>query len=763
MSDIPVELQAALATHYVLSRIIGRGATATVYLAEDRRHGRAVALKVVRPEAMSLATSERFHREITIAARLNHPHILPLYDSGEANGFLYYVMPYVDGGSLRNRLIQEKQLPIQDAVDIARQVADGLRGAHALGVLHRDIKPENILLTGTHVLVADFGIARVLTQAASVAATTTAGVIVGSPLYMSPEQASGDRELGVQSDLYALGCVLYEMLAGQPPFLGPTVEAILRQHLVTKPPAVMSLRPTTPPILASVVTRALAKVPADRFQSAAELLDGLSHRSPRTPDRSTGGKLMLAVLPLENFSGRSDEDYFSDGMTEELITHLARLSPLQLGVIARTTAMQYKHTQKTVAQIGAELGIQFALEGSARRAGDRVRITVQLIKVDDETHLWAQTYDRSVTDVFAVQEEVAAKVAETLQVKLLDASGTSLEHESTENPQAYDAYLKGQHLARSFFITKRPEDHDAAADLFQRAVDLDAHFSKARAGLARLSFEHYRDYGTQASLDRAESIARALLKIEPDSAAARATLASVYLWSARKELAMREARIALEWNPTEAAAHEALGVAYNMSGLLDRGTAQFVAWRRIDPLAPAPYRRLVDGYIWSGEFEAARGLMTDALALYPQSPVFRRHLARVYYQMREFDKAEELLNASLALELHRGFEARAQLALIRARTGRPDQGESLLTPEVLAYARRDFLESILYPAQFYALTGKPATALQWLEWAVAAGNENYTWFMRNADFDDLRGDPAFQKLLQETKTVHDLYRTRDGR
>src|SRR5215472_17177584 len=193
MSDIPAELHAAFSGHYALTRIVGRGASATVYLAEDRRHGRAVALKVVRPEALSPVTSERFHREITIAARLNHPHILPLYDSGEAGGFLYYVMPYVDGGSLRNRLDQEKQLPIQDAVDIARQVGDALRGAHALGVVHRDIKPENILLTRGHVLVADFGIARVLTQAAgSGAATTTAGVVVGTPSYMSPEQAAGE-------------------------------------------------------------------------------------------------------------------------------------------------------------------------------------------------------------------------------------------------------------------------------------------------------------------------------------------------------------------------------------------------------------------------------------------------------------------------------------------------------------------------------------------------------------------------------------------
>jgi serine/threonine-protein kinase len=526
MSEVLQEFRAAISSRYIIERVIGRGGMATVYLAQDTRHRRAVALKVLQQDTLPSTTSERFHREIEIAARLNHPHILPLYDSGETAGFLYYVMPYADGGSLRGRLEQEKQLPISDAVEIARQVADALHCAHTSGVVHRDIKPENILLMGGHVLVGDFGIARALTQTGGGIPTTQTGVIVGTPSYMSPEQAAGQPDIASPSDVYALGCVLYEMLAGQPPFVGPTVESILRQHLVSKPPDVTALRPTTPTPLASVVGRALAKVPADRFRSAAEFLGALASGQSRAPRGAPGAKVMLAVLPLENFSGKPEEEYFSDGMTEELITHIARLSPLHLGVIARTTAMQYKRTHKSVAQIGAELGTDFALEGSARCSGERVRITVQLINVHDETHLWAETYDRNVGDVFAVQEEVAAKVAEMLEVKLLERASLPLEHETTDIPEAYDAYLKGQHLARSFFITKRPDDHDGASALFQRALALDPRFAKARGGLARLSFEHYRDYGDERSLDRAEAIARELLKAQPDSAAARATLAS---------------------------------------------------------------------------------------------------------------------------------------------------------------------------------------------------------------------------------------------
>ncbi len=278
MTDQLGGLKIALAGRYAVEREVGSGGMATVYLAEDVKHHRQVAIKVLRPELAAALGPERFLREIEIAARLDHPHILPLYDSGRTEGqseFLYYVMPYVEGESLRERLEREKQLPLDDALLIAREVADALSYAHSRDVVHRDIKPENILLAGGHARVADFGIARAITAAGGGRLTET-GMAVGTPAYMSPEQASGSRDLDGRSDLYSLGCVLHEMLAGEPPFTGPTVESVVHQHLAADPPPVTALRPAVPPQVSAALVRVLAKTPADRFSPAAQFAEAPS-------------------------------------------------------------------------------------------------------------------------------------------------------------------------------------------------------------------------------------------------------------------------------------------------------------------------------------------------------------------------------------------------------------------------------------------------------------------------------------------------------
>ncbi|HEU4525795.1 MAG TPA: serine/threonine-protein kinase, partial [Gemmatimonadales bacterium] len=409
MSPVPERLAAALADRYRLERELGQGGMAVVYLAEDGRHHRQVAVKVLRAELAGVLGPERFLREIETAARLRHPHILPLYDSGEAEGFLYYVMPLVEGESLRERLRREKQLPLDDALRIAREVADALSYAHAHGVVHRDIKPENILLESGHAVVADFGIARALSAAGNERLTET-GLSLGTPTYMSPEQAAGSADVDGRSDLYSLGCVLYEMLAGDPPFTGPTAAQVIQQHITVEPRSITQLRPAVPAAVAEAINRALAKTPADRFNPVGQFADALGKRTesetapttvtvaggpgrkfwtaargvasaagaaliaaaavwafsrgnPRPPPASVSQAPRIVVLPFTNL-GRPEDEYFADGVTEEVTTRIGATPGL--GVIARSSAETYRKSEKPIRQIGQELGVAYVLEGTVR-------------------------------------------------------------------------------------------------------------------------------------------------------------------------------------------------------------------------------------------------------------------------------------------------------------------------------------------------------------------------------------------------------------
>jgi serine/threonine-protein kinase len=406
-------LNKALADRYRIEHELGRGGMAVVYLAEDLKHRRRVALKVLRPELGASLGAERFLREIEIAAGLAHPNILPLHDSGEADGLLYYVMPYVEGESLRDRLAREKQLPIDDALQVTREVADALGHAHSVGIIHRDVKPENVLFVAGHAVVADFGIARAVSEAGGEGLTET-GLAVGTPAYMSPEQASGERELDSRSDVYALGCMLYEMLAGQPPFTGPTVESIVRQHIASELPPVRNLRPTVPDGVEETLATALAKSPADRFASTEVFVQRLSAEAVGTPrpgappasERTlvrviavTGvivviaavalgiwlrspaptGAIRLAVLPFDNLSGAAEDRQFTDGVHEEVLNRLSWVRDLQ--VTSRTSSVAYRNTDEPLPAVARALGVDYVVEGSVRRGGDQLRITVQLIDV----------------------------------------------------------------------------------------------------------------------------------------------------------------------------------------------------------------------------------------------------------------------------------------------------------------------------------------------------------------------------------------------
>jgi eukaryotic-like serine/threonine-protein kinase len=424
LPDLLDRLQAVLADRYTIDRELGQGGMAIVFLAQDQKHHRQVAIKVLKPELGAALGRERFLREIETAAGLNHPHILPLHDSGEAGGFVYYVIPYIEGESLRERLARERQLGLEDALQIAREVADALSYAHSHNVLHRDIKPENILLSAGHALVADFGIARAITAAGG-DQLTEVGALVGTPTYMSPEQASGAAQIDGRSDVYSLGCVLYEMLAGGPPFTGQTALAVVVRHTTEAVPSLRMTRKAVPSAVEQAVMKALEKVPADRFATAAQFAEALvtpRHDEPTpiavvaaTPDRS------IAVLPFTNQSPDPENEYFSDGITEEIINALAQLPGLH--VAARTSSFAFKGKGADIAEVGAKLKVATVLEGSVRKAGNRVRITAQLVTVSDGYHLWSERYDSELDDVFAIQDHIARAIAQRFEVMLAGPTG----------------------------------------------------------------------------------------------------------------------------------------------------------------------------------------------------------------------------------------------------------------------------------------------------------------------------------------------------
>ena len=541
MANLLIQLQTTLADRYRLDRELGRGGMATVFLAHDLRHDRPVALKLLHPELAATLGPERFQREIRTTARLQHPHILPVLDSGEAVGQLWYTMPYVEGESLRDRLRGEGQLPLDDALQIACEVADALGYAHTQGIVHRDIKPENILLSRGHALVADFGIARAL-QAADAEHLTATGVAVGTPAYMSPEQAEGASSVDGRSDLYSLGCVLYEMLTGEVPYTGRTPQAVIAKRVLEPLPHVRTLRASVPEAVEQAISRALALTPADRFATAAEFAKVLT-QPPATPSATTlsrtappmtvdrwrgvprwlvmlglgvllgAGVLLawlrarpqpgsvspkrLAVLPFENL-GRPEDEYFADGVTDEVRGKLSALPGLE--VIARASSSEYKQTTKKPQQIGRELGVDYLLTGTVRwersvSGSSLVRVSPELVQVSTASTKWQAPFEAPLTAVFRVQADVAARVAKALGLALGTRERERLGEQPTENLAAYDAFLKGEEITDGL-ITGDWAALRTAIGYYERAVALDSTFVLAWAQLSRA---HSTIYGLSSN------------------------------------------------------------------------------------------------------------------------------------------------------------------------------------------------------------------------------------------------------------------------
>jgi eukaryotic-like serine/threonine-protein kinase len=641
--DLPARLQSALGPGYRIQRELKAGGMSRVFVAEETALHRRVVAKVLSPRLAAELDAERFQREIRIAAGLQHPHILPVHSAGEGAGLLYYTMPFVEGESLRGRVDRLGALPLAETARLLREVADALAYAHRRGIVHRDLKPANVLIGEGHALIIDFGIAKAVTVAAEGAVrgpgVTSTGLVLGTPTYMAPEQAAGDP-VDHRADLYALGCLAYELLTGTPPFAADTAQALLAAHLADDPEPITRRRSGIPQPLAALVMRLLSKRARDRPQSADDVLgvlDGLRTGDleratrPRAGRRTAaltgaaaaiavaaiavaGGAMllaprerstkavetasvvapgaapaerrtMLAVLPFENL-GRAEDEYFATGVTEEITSRLTGLR--SLGVITRASAGEYRETDRPLGEIGRELGVDYLLEGSVRweKAGGapRARVIPSLVRVSDGRRLWSEGYDTRFSDLFGIQAQIAEAVARALDVAIGGEERQVLARKPTENPEAYAYYLRGtDYLVGSWGEPKRLR---IARDMFDRAVALDSNFALA---LAKLSESHSTLYastsdGEEENVRQARFAAERAVLLEPDLADSHIALGYYHL-RCRKAYddALRALAAADRLQPNSGEVAEALGVVQRRRGRMQEAVAEFERAARLNP------------------------------------------------------------------------------------------------------------------------------------------------------------------------------------
>ncbi len=773
MADVLERLKAALADRYRIERELGSGGMATVYLAEDLKHHRQVAIKVLRPELAASLGVERFVREIEIAANLTHPHILPLHDSGEADGFLYYVMPFIKGESLRERIDREEKLDIKEAIRLTDQVASALSHAHELGLVHRDIKPENILLAADQAIVADFGIARAVEVAGGERLTGT-GLAVGTPAYMSPEQAVGDKNVDARSDVYALGCVVYEMVTGRAPFEGATPQEMLAKHAVDTVPGLRTSDPSIPLFLERAVDRALAKRPDERFQSASAFAEALTSEivvarvgRRRSPWLAVSGAAIvllvaaalvlmnvlggpayerLAVLPPANLMNDPEQEYFVQGVHTALISELQRAG---VAVIARTSVLQYENTQKPIREIASELGVDALIEASVLRAADSVEIEARLVDGMTEQYVADPIVRRGeFRDVVALYRDLTGAIASEIQAALTPQAEARLASARPVNPEAYDAYLKGSYHWQQ--LTR--EDLDVAERYFELALEKDPSYAPAYEGLAWVwAVRQQRNIVLPDEAGpKARAAALRAIELDDSSAGAHEALAVVRTWTDWDWAgAEPEWRRALELDPTVANTHAYFAQFLAITGRADEAIPHSERALELDPFNPL-YQRFYAGVLCSarrfddamaaargalgnpgGELECAfvsKGMRDEHVALQ------RERLARGDPErLAAFD--EGLAEAGYEGAMRRVADLLA--ARYERSGGVPDPGAEMVQSQP-AYII----------AVWYLWAGDYERTVDWLERAFEVREPNLPYLGFQPYFDPLRSDPRFQELLR---------------
>jgi len=795
VTDLRATLERTLGDSYTFEREIVGAGMSRVFVAMDRSLGREIIVKVLPPEVAAELSVERFRREIHLAARLQHPHIVPLLSAGEIDGAPYLTMPFVEGESLRAKLSRVGELPVPEAVRILREVASALSYAHKHGVAHRDIKPDNVMLTDEFALVTDFGVAKALTESSvgpGAATLTGLGVTLGTPAYMAPEQATADPSIDHRADIYAFGVMAYEMLTGSVPFAGRSMQATLAAHAIETPEPIERRRPAIPHALAALIMRCLDKHPADRPQSAADLLTTLdsiyADHGPSTPASATGPRKMksmaavvavvvvvgtafyvlatrrgssadgagraepvtrlrsVAVLPLANVGGDARDEYFSDGMTDELANALSKLPGLR--VASRTSAYAFKGKKDVdVGEIGKKLHVQAILEGAVRRSGDRLRVGAQLTNVSDGLAIWSDTYERRTSDIFAVQDDIARAIAAALKLKLGDSAAelASTSH-GTESVDAYDAFLRGRYL----WNRRGAANLRRALAYFDESIAKDSRFARAYAGLAitYAILPEYTDSAPRDALAKTRSAATRALALDSSLAEAHTALglAAVHAWDFRAGEAEFQKAIALD--PQYPTAHQWYGELLYHTGRLDSSFVEIRRAMTLDPLAPIPPLAFGYALTLAGQYGDAIQQFSKADELAPGLGLNRELLADAHLQMGQTQKAIDELEEAARVDTET-LLTKGKLCHAYGIAGRTDDARKLLQ-EIEARAQKE-RASWVSRAICHLGLGDRATALNEMEAAVKDHEiAVFTAYSPLLDktWDPVRSDPRWDRLLR---------------
>ncbi|MEO8194847.1 MAG: protein kinase [Gemmatimonadales bacterium] len=778
------QLQKSLGTAYTIDRELGGGGMSRVFLATENRLNRKVVVKVLSPDLAVSVSAERFEREIQLAAQLQQANIVPLLATGDTNGLPYFTMPFVEGESLRSRISAQGTFTITECVSILRDVARALSYAHAVGVVHRDIKPDNVLLSHGAAVVTDFGIAKALSDARSdsgVPSLTQTGTSLGSPAYMAPEQVAGDPNVDHRADLYAFGCMGYELLAGKPPFTADSQQRVLAAHLTEKPRPIASMRPGVPRQLAAILMRCLEKDPSDRPASAAEILTALESVSTSdgeatgTPLReafkptsrriaiaaavllivvATGAAVTqffsraekspvdrsVAVLPLANLSGDKANDYFGEGLAEEITGALAKAG---LRVVGRSSAFALSAKGMGAGEIARQLHVGNVLQGSVQRSGDQIRISVSLISAPDESVLWNEKYDRGMKDIFAVQDEIARAVAGELKVKLAGDQRIRLRHVDTDDPEAHTAYLQALYL----WNRRNAPGLRKAISLFAEAVRRDPSYAQAYGGMAMayVVMPAYDDIVNDEMLDRAREAANRALALDSGIVQALTALAYVDALQYRNTSAERLFRRAIATDSSFATAHFWHGLLLLQQQRNDEALAEVLRARSLEPASLVINTAVTQVLYDMRRYDAAEKSGRGVLQLDSTFQLGIVDLAKVLVEQGKANEALPMLVRILEVPGFSRSEKIGVTAYALARAGRTDEARALLRKVESQSGKRSSQRGMVAAA--LDATGERERAVEVLRAAV---NDHDLWlahYFSAAPYDGLRKDPRVRELF----------------